>query len=47
MQKQNAINYLAHLHKLEAKFSDDLLTLELKELVEHLRATFLKEYKGI
>jgi len=45
MKKQNAINYLKILHKLEKEFSDNLLTIEHKELVESLRTSFLKEYK--
>jgi len=46
MKEENAVNFLKYLHKLEAEFSSNLLTLEQKELVEAVRATFLKHYKG-
>ena len=46
MKKQNAINYLKRLHELEDTFKGDLLSLEKKELVELLRAEFLKAYQG-
>jgi len=45
MQVTNASNFLKYLHKLEQEFSNDLLSLEKKELVEDVRATFLKEYR--
>ena len=46
MKFENAINFLKYLHTLEAKFSSSLLTQEEKELIEDVRATFLKEFRG-
>jgi len=46
MKKQNAIKFLKYLHTLEAKFSTNILTQEEKRLIEDVRATFLKEYRG-
>jgi len=46
MKESNATNFLKYLHELEAKFSASLLTQEEKSLVEDVRATFLKEYRG-
>lgn len=47
MNLKNAVHFLKYLHELEEKFSSSLLTLEQKELVENVRATFLKEYRVI
>jgi len=46
MKKENAIEYLKLLHTLEQKYSDDLFTIELKEIVEYLRLEFLKHYQN-
>ncbi len=46
MKTINAANFLKYLHTLETKFSASLLTQEQKSIVEDVRATFLKEYRG-
>ena len=44
MTKENAINYLKLLHKLEKKFSKNLFNEDLKKLAEKLRKDFIKAY---
>lgn len=44
MTKENAIRYLKLLHELEKKYSNNLFTADLKELVEKLRFEFIDSY---
>lgn len=46
MKYENAIEFLKRLHELEKEFSDDLFASDKKELVEQIRADFIKHYKG-
>jgi len=46
MKTSNATNFLKYLHTLETQLSNSLLRLEEKKLIEDVRATFLKEYRG-
>jgi hypothetical protein len=46
MTQENAIKYLKLLHKLEKKYSNDIFTIELKEIIEKLRFEFIAIYNG-
>jgi len=44
MTKESAINYLRFLHELEQSYSSNLLTMDLRQIVEDIRLEFLRSY---
>lgn len=46
MTKESAIKYLKLLHELEQKYSSDLFTVDLQQLVQKIRLEFIDAYRN-